>query len=545
MLRIAVTTLTRILITIMIWLSASLTSIGISPVYAEKILFTFPSAPYPQGNVAVQRPLVGMTLTITKDLPMESYRMLIDGKEVDVKWNGYGLGFVYNPTSDLAVGEHKVKQLLTVKGYKEFEKEWSFTIIANSVQPTLEPDIYQQNALKAINDYRAALGLPLVKWNGQLALAAQKHAEYLLKNYPQDYKGSEPISHDEEPGKEGFFGKTAYERTNYFGYPYSIGEVNVPMSNNSLLSDLDSLYHAPYHRYTYMHPDAREVGVARVGKFTIAEFGGTPENRKTPDLIVSPADGQKNVPVQWDGSERPNPLRFATDVHAPVGYPINAMVVGSEVNNTELVSAKLTNEQNEDVEIIVNKPGQDNRLNNKLMIIPRKPLAHNKTYRVSIEMNVTLYDNTTQTVKRDWSFQTEPKTNYWKAVNHPGITHTATFGLDANDFTVDGTVLTMTVPPKLIDGSSYLYVRDLSKALNAEVTWDSNQKAAIYRKGDSDVVLHTTKNEYELNGQIKETDNPAKLVNGYTMVPVRLLAEVLGCEVGYDDNTRMVTLTYK
>lgn len=64
----------------------------------------------------------------------------------------------------------------------------------------------------------------------------------------------------------------------------------------------------------------------------------------------------------------------------------------------------------------------------------------------------------------------------------------------------------------------------------------------------SALALNVSADEYTqvnllVEGQAVETDQPAVIVDSRTMVPVRVIAETLGCEVDWDAATKTVTFT--
>lgn len=56
------------------------------------------------------------------------------------------------------------------------------------------------------------------------------------------------------------------------------------------------------------------------------------------------------------------------------------------------------------------------------------------------------------------------------------------------------------------------------------------------------IVLEIGKNTVEVNGVEKTLDAPATIINNRTMVPLRFIAEELGCKVEWDEENRNVTI---
>jgi hypothetical protein len=502
--------------------------------------------PFPKGTIGVTAPMIGQKLELFWAPKLTSYQMLLDGKQVDVTWYPGDPKFIYIPENNLSAGEHKVQLTYQFEGFEEAKFNWSFTIASGAEKKLPQPAPYAENGMKAINHFREELDLAPVRWNEHLAGAALRHAEYLNENYKRDEdSGDTPRSHAQERGIQGFFGATPYERAQYYGYPFHVSEVNSIGTEHTVVGDVDMLFHAPYHRTPFMNPEMEDVGIARVGDFTVIKFGGPPEHRSETKLIISPVPDQQAVPTQWDGQERPDPLRVHQAV-APVGYPIVAAVIEEDVKSMEVLSASVQTDLGEKVNIYINDSKNDSNLDSHVFLIPKLPLDVATTYQVRLEVEVTYENSTTKHLTHAWSFTTEEKKGMWKDVRHPGIRHMASIQLDQTPsfFIVDGIRMEMREPVKLIDGSTYIHVRDLTRLLGAEVSWDDKVSAAVYEKGSRRVVLHTKENRYELNGVVHETETPAQLIEGKTMVPVRLIAEAFGSSVQYDAENRLVVIIY-
>ncbi|HCT65352.1 MAG TPA: hypothetical protein DIC60_08860 [Lachnospiraceae bacterium] len=111
---------------------------------------------------------------------------------------------------------------------------------------------------------------------------------------------------------------------------------------------------------------------------------------------------------------------------------------------------------------------------------------------------------------------------------------------------VNGDKITnMDVPPVIIDSRTLVPVRAIFEKMGAEVTWnDSTQQVYIVK--DNDIVdLKIDSNTGHTNGLDFKMDTSAKIINDRTMIPVRAASEALGCTVGWDDATRLITINEK
>jgi hypothetical protein len=98
---------------------------------------------------------------------------------------------------------------------------------------------------------------------------------------------------------------------------------------------------------------------------------------------------------------------------------------------------------------------------------------------------------------------------------------------------VDGNTIASDVPPQIINGSTMVPVRVISEALGATVSWDSSTQTVTLLNNGVHVAM--TLGGYTLeNGSPITLDNPAQLINGRVMVPIRFIATAFGCQVNWD-----------
>lgn len=540
--------------TILLALALVLSSFAIMLSWERAAAASYSSRGTPQTTVGLTKPTILFYFSTDMPAAPDSYTMELDGRSVPAVYDKANAAFAYTPNSDLQPGPHNVRMRITYAGFEPIEKSWSFAVAEDAIPKLPSANLEQLLGLDAVNDYRELHGLPRMKLNERLNASAMAHADYLNMNRVQQSGDSTDSLHTENPEKSGYTGKTPSERGAYYGYYGNVGE-DAAYMEGTVVQTIDALFDAPYHRTPFLEPGIREVGIGKAGDYTIIKFGM--EQEETPKLVISPADGDRLAPTAFKGNETPDPLRMHEGVEYPVGYPIMAQYTGSAVKQVKLLGADLTDSGNKTVEFLVNTPAADDSLNDAVILIPRKPLQPDSTYRVMLSLQAVLSDGSRISEVKQWEFTTEPvpaigktklhesSADYMKRfVSKAPVPRTASFGLDDDAYSIDGARFPMLRRPVVADGFSYLYVRDLASALGAGVEWDADRRAAIYTKGSRNVVLYTTRNEIAVNGELRTTDTPARLIGEHTMVPVRLLAEVLGATVTYTDITRTVTITY-
>ena len=98
------------------------------------------------------------------------------------------------------------------------------------------------------------------------------------------------------------------------------------------------------------------------------------------------------------------------------------------------------------------------------------------------------------------------------------------------------------MPAVIIDGRTMLPMRQIAQELGCEVNWNEAAKQIYVMRG-SDIIVFIvdSKTGYE-NGKEFTMDVPATIVNDRTMLPVRALADALHLNIKWDDPNRIVSI---
>lgn len=98
------------------------------------------------------------------------------------------------------------------------------------------------------------------------------------------------------------------------------------------------------------------------------------------------------------------------------------------------------------------------------------------------------------------------------------------------------------MPAVIIDGRTMLPMRQIAQELGCEVNWNEAAKQIYVMRG-SDIIVFTvdSKTGYK-NGKEFTMDVPATIVNDRTMLPVRALADALHLNIKWDDPNRIVSI---
>lgn len=104
-------------------------------------------------------------------------------------------------------------------------------------------------------------------------------------------------------------------------------------------------------------------------------------------------------------------------------------------------------------------------------------------------------------------------------------------------------ILAFNVAPVTESNRTLVPMRFLFEQMGAEVAWNAETNTATVTKGEETISFSIDNTEATVNGEIKTMDVPARLIENKTMIPVRFLSEELGYTVGWDEETKIVTIS--
>lgn len=97
--------------------------------------------------------------------------------------------------------------------------------------------------------------------------------------------------------------------------------------------------------------------------------------------------------------------------------------------------------------------------------------------------------------------------------------------------------------PVIKDDRTLVPARGVFEALGARVDWLGEARKVVINTADKNVTLTLDSDTYYVNGEAKQLDVPATLINDRTMIPIRAISESLGCTVDWDGDNRTVVIT--
>lgn len=111
---------------------------------------------------------------------------------------------------------------------------------------------------------------------------------------------------------------------------------------------------------------------------------------------------------------------------------------------------------------------------------------------------------------------------------------------------INGTELHITeddTKPFIEDGRTLVPMRAIFEAFGADVDWDEETKTVTSESDYGIIRMQVGNDIIEINGEEVTVDVPAKIVDGRTVVPVRVIAEGLNKIVEWDSDAGIISIT--
>ncbi|MBO5007612.1 MAG: S8 family serine peptidase [Clostridia bacterium] len=115
-----------------------------------------------------------------------------------------------------------------------------------------------------------------------------------------------------------------------------------------------------------------------------------------------------------------------------------------------------------------------------------------------------------------------------------------------SDLVIDGEVIPIDESGSVAyveNGRTMMPVRGIAEAIGAEVSYDNDTQTVTVENEDTMIAMTIGENEMEVNGQSVMLLNAPEIKDERTMLPVRDVAEALDCEVEWQQETQTATFT--
>lgn len=96
--------------------------------------------------------------------------------------------------------------------------------------------------------------------------------------------------------------------------------------------------------------------------------------------------------------------------------------------------------------------------------------------------------------------------------------------------------------PVIEGGRTLVPIRAVFAGMGADIQYDDATQTATVRVGDTTVVVQAGNQTAYVNGEERQLDVPAQMVNGRILVPLRFMVEAMAGEVDWDDVTSTINL---
>lgn len=124
------------------------------------------------------------------------------------------------------------------------------------------------------------------------------------------------------------------------------------------------------------------------------------------------------------------------------------------------------------------------------------------------------------------------------------------FFIGQASYNINGGATAMDVSPVIKESRTFLPIRFITEPIGAEIQWVDAEKKVIINQDSTIIELWIGKNNAEINGKTVpiDPDNASvmpMIINGRTMMPLRFIAENLGCEVKWIPENNQIKIHYQ
>lgn len=110
---------------------------------------------------------------------------------------------------------------------------------------------------------------------------------------------------------------------------------------------------------------------------------------------------------------------------------------------------------------------------------------------------------------------------------------------------VNGVKPEFDVNPFVESGRTLVPFRALAETMGADVGWDGETRTVTVMKGEKEIKMTIGSTAATVNGNPVTLDVPAKVVDGRTVIPLRFVGESLDADVGYDGASEIIKILPK
>jgi len=108
---------------------------------------------------------------------------------------------------------------------------------------------------------------------------------------------------------------------------------------------------------------------------------------------------------------------------------------------------------------------------------------------------------------------------------------------------MDGQRLILAVEPIIINGTTLVPIREIFEEQDAKLSWDPATRKVIATKEDTIFTYIVGQTTANMNNQTLHLSVPGQIIDGYTLVPLRLISETFGSAVQYHKNSNTISIS--
>lgn len=106
----------------------------------------------------------------------------------------------------------------------------------------------------------------------------------------------------------------------------------------------------------------------------------------------------------------------------------------------------------------------------------------------------------------------------------------------------NGRELKLDTPAVVEQGTTLVPLRNVFEAFGAKTHWDAKTRSITATMGETTIWLQVNNKTAKVGNKQIKLNVPAKIKNGYTLVPLRFISEAFGVEPIWNAKTRTITI---
>lgn len=124
-----------------------------------------------------------------------------------------------------------------------------------------------------------------------------------------------------------------------------------------------------------------------------------------------------------------------------------------------------------------------------------------------------------------------------------GMSALSAVGSDEVGLYINGEKIVCDVAPEIINGRTLVPLRVIFDKFGAEVFWNDSLRQVVVSTDSSIIIFNIDSKISYVNGVAFNIDVPPIIINGRTLIPVRFISERMGYDVVWDGTKRAVYIT--